>query len=202
MRRIGIALVLCGALGLARADAVQILRDFVRDVDSGRATFTQVVTSPDGAKTKTSSGRFEFSRPNRFRFDYLKPYPQSIVADGQRVWVHDPDLNQVTVRKIQSALGQTPAALLAGGALDPSFELSALPDRDGLQWVRAVPKAPDGGFKWMAVGFKGRVLAAVEILDAFGQRSLLRFEGFATDTAPVPSRFVFTPPSGADVLEQ
>jgi outer membrane lipoprotein carrier protein len=129
MKRLWTAALLLCAAGLARADAVQTLRDFVRDVNSGRAVFTQTVTSPDGAKVKTSSGRFEFARPNRFRFDYLKPYPQSIVADGQRVWVHDPDLNQVSVRKVQSALGQTPAALLAGGALDPAFELSAMPER-------------------------------------------------------------------------
>ena len=196
------AVVLWCAAGLAQADAVQTLRDFVRDVKSGRADFTQTVTSPDGAKTKTSTGRFEFSRPNRFRFDYVKPYPQFIVADGQQVWVHDPDLNQVSVRKIQQALGQTPAALLAGGALDGAFELSALPDRDGLAWARATPKTRDGGFQWMAVGFKAGTLAAVEILDAFGQRSLLRFAGFEGNVGLAADRFGFTPPPGADVLEQ
>lgn len=202
MKSVWIGALLWCASSLVHADAVQTLRDFVRDVKSGRAVFTQTVTSADGAKTKVSSGRFEFARPNRFRFDYLKPYPQSIVADGHRVWVHDPDLNQVSVRKIEQAMGQTPAALLAGGSLDSAFDLSPMPAQEGLNWARATPKTPDTGFQWMAVGFRGTTLAAIEIMDAFGQRSLVRFMGFATDGAPVPDRFRFTPPAGADVLEQ
>ena len=98
----------------ARADAVDALRDFVREARTGRAAFTQTVTSPDGAKKKTSSGRFDFARPNRFRFAYTKPYEQLIVGDGQKVWIHDVDLQQVTTRPMSQALGATPAALLAG----------------------------------------------------------------------------------------
>lgn len=202
MKSVLVLWMACLAVGLARADAVQSLREFVRDVKAGGAEFTQAVTSADGAKTKMSSGQFEFSRPNRFRFDYIKPYPQHIVADGERIWVHDPDLNQVSVRPIGQALGQTPAALLAGGALDSAFVLTGVPARAGLEWARATPRSGDGGFQWMEVGFDGRTLAAVEILDAFGQRSLLRFTGFAGRTAPAPERFRFTPPPGADLLVQ
>jgi len=111
----------------AHADAVDTLRDFVRDVKTGRAAFTQTVTSPDGARKKTSSGSFEFARPNRFRFIYTKPFEQTIVADGQKVWIHDPDLNQVSARKLSAAIGSTPAALLAGGNLEQDFTLSAQP---------------------------------------------------------------------------
>jgi outer membrane lipoprotein carrier protein len=199
---IGWALALAVAAGGARADGVDTLREFVRDVKSGQASFTQTVTSPDGARKKTSSGSFEFVRPNRFRFIYAKPFQQTIVADGQKVWIHDPDLNQVSSRKLSAALGSTPAALLAGGSLEQDFTLAAQPAAGGLEWALATPKAKDGPFQSMKVGFRGKELAAVEIVDSFGQRSLLQFTAFAANAALAPEVFRFTPPPGADVLEQ
>ena len=195
-------LALLLACGLAHADAVDTLRDFVKDVKTGRATFTQTVTSADGAKKKTSSGSFEFARPNRFRFAYSKPFEQLIVADGAKVWIYDADLNQASSRKLAQALGNTPAALLAGGNLEQDFVLSAQPAQGGLDWALATPKAADGSFKSMRVGFKGKDLAAVEILDSFGQRSLLQFGSFAANASIAPDQFRFTPPAGADVVEQ
>ena len=186
----------------ARADAVDTLRDFIRDVKSGRAQFTQTVTSPDGAKKKTSSGSFEFSRPNRFRFAYAKPFEQLIVGDGQKVWIYDADLNQASSRKFSAALGATPAALLAGGVLDKDFDLAALPSRDGLDWAQATPKQKDGAFKSLQVGFRGKELAALEINDAFGQRSVLQFSQFAAGMSFSTDAFRFMPPPGADVIEQ
>lgn len=198
------ALMVCLGLAAApaRADAVQALREFVREVKTGRAEFTQVVTTPDGARRKLSSGRFEFARPDRFRFDYAKPYAQHIVADGKKVWVHDPDLNQVSSHKMAQALGSTPAALLAGAELDSAFQLTALPARDGLEWAGATPKVDGSGFQSMAVGFDGKTLAAVEIVDTFGQRSVLRFTAFQANPVLTAERFRFTPPAGADLLEQ
>jgi outer membrane lipoprotein carrier protein len=196
----GAALALC--CGLARADAVDTLKEFVRDVKTGRAAFTQVVTSPDGAKKKNSSGTFEFSRPNRFRFAYLKPFEQLIVADGQKVWIFDADLNQASSRKLTAALGSTPAALLAGGSLEKDFDLSALPAKDGLDWAQALPRTKDGAFQSMRIGFKGKELAAVDIVDAFGQRSSLQFTRFAANVSLPDDGFKFTPPAGADVIEQ
>jgi outer membrane lipoprotein carrier protein len=184
------------------ADAVDTLRDFIRDVKTGRAQFTQTVTSPDGAKKKSSSGSFEFARPNHFRFAYAKPFEQLIVADGQNVWIYDADLNQASSRKFSSALGATPAALLAGGSLDKDFDLAPLPAKDGLAWVQATPKVKDGAFKSVRVGFRGKDLAAVEIVDAFDQRSLLQFSQFAAGVNLAPDVFRFTPPAGADVIEQ
>ena len=198
------ALVACMAVASLAAEAapVDTLREFVRDVKSGHATFTQTVTSPDGAKKKSSSGSFDFARPNRFRFAYAKPFEQTIVADGEKVWIYDRDLNQVSSRRIGQALGATPAALLAGGSLDKDFDLANLPAQDGLEWAEAKPKAKDGAFQSVRVGFKGKDLAALEIIDSFGQQSLLRFDAFAAN-APVPAEaFRFTPPAGADVIEQ
>ncbi len=188
--------------GTAHADSVDTLREFVRDVKSGRAAFTQVVTSADGARKKTSSGSFEFLRPNRFRFAYTKPFEQLIVADGNKVWIHDLDLNQASSRRMAQALGATPAALLAGASLDAEFTLAAQPAADGLVWALATPKAKDGPFQAMRVGFKGKELAAVEITDSFGQRSVLSFSRFEANVALDAQRFQFTPPAGVDVIEQ
>jgi len=115
-RLLSLLALTCAALvaPAAHADAADTLRAFIRDVNTGRAQFTQTVTSPDGAKKKTSSGSFEFSRPNRFRFAYAKPFEQLIVGDGQKVWIYDADLNQASSRKFTSALGATPAAHCQG----------------------------------------------------------------------------------------
>ncbi len=190
------------AMSAAHADSVDTLKDFVRDVKSGRASFTQTVTSPDGAKRRSSSGSFEFLRPNHFRFAYAKPFEQLIVADGQKVWIYDADLNQVSVRKFSSALGATPAALLAGGSLEKDFDLSSQVPKDGLDWALATPKVKDGAFQSVRVGFKGKTLAAVEITDSFGQRSLLQFTQMAANASVPADSFKFTPPAGADVIEQ
>ncbi|MDE2368222.1 MAG: outer membrane lipoprotein chaperone LolA [Burkholderiales bacterium] len=196
------ALTAALAAGAAHADAVEQLRAFVRDVKTGRAAFTQVVTSTDGARRKTSSGEFEFMRPNRFRFQYLKPFEQLIVADGTKVWIYDADLNQVSSRRIGQALGSTPAALLAGGSLDADFDLADQAGDGGLNWVLATPKAKDGPFKSMRIGFKGAVPAVVEIVDSFGQRSQLTFSGFEANPSMDAARFEYHPPAGADVVEQ
>ena len=200
--RLGAVALLMACAAPARADSVDTLRDFVRDVKTGQAAFTQTVTSPDGAKKKVSSGDFAFSRPNRFRFTYAKPFEQSIVGDGQKVWIYDADLNQVSARKLSNALGATPAALLAGGSLEIDFDLAAMPAKDGLDWVKATPKAKDGAFQSVLIGFRGKDLAAVEIVDSFGQRSLLQFAQLAPNVAIAPERFLFTVPPGADVIEQ
>lgn len=186
----------------AHADAVDALKAFVQAAKTGRAAFTQTVTSPDGAKTKTSSGSFEFARPDRFRFAYTKPFEQLIVADGQKVWIYDADLNQVSSRKFTQALGATPAALLAGGDLARDFDVVAEPSKDGLDWAKATPKAKDGAFESMRIGFKGTQLAAVEITDNFAQRSRLTFSQFATNVELPAQRFTFVVPQGVDVLEQ
>jgi len=202
MKKHLLAAALAVLAGAAQADAVDQLRDFVREVKSGKAAFTQTVTSADGAKKKTSSGSFEFARPNRFRFAYAKPFEQLIVADGAKVWIFDADLNQASSRKLSQALGSTPAALLAGSSLEPDFSLSPQPSAGGLDWALAVPKATDGSFKSLRVGFKGKELAAVEIVDNFGQRSLLQFSNFVANAPVAEQQFRFTPPAGADVVEQ
>jgi outer membrane lipoprotein carrier protein len=199
----GIAFACASVFALAaHAGSVEQLEDFVRDVKTGQASFTQTVTSPDGARTKKSSGRFEFSRPNRFRFTYAKPFEQAIVADGNKVWIYDADLNQVSSRKLEKALGGTPAAILAGGSLAKDFDLAAQPDKDGLSWVLATPKASETAFQSVRIGFRGKTLAGIEIVDSFGQRSHLQFSQFEANPALKADLFQFKVPPGADVIEQ
>jgi outer membrane lipoprotein carrier protein len=184
-------------------DAMEAFRAFVRDVKSGKAAFSQVVTSSDGVKKRNSSGTFEFARPNRFRFEYLKPYPQAIVGDGQKVWVHDPDLQQVTVRAMDKALGSTPMALLTGQDFEGDFDVKAdgKNDAEGLAWVIATPRTKEGSvFESMRMGFKGKALVAVDILDALGQRTMLRFDNLVVGQSFGPEHFNFKVPSGTDVL--
>jgi outer membrane lipoprotein carrier protein len=194
------------------------LENFVKNTKSGRAAFSQVVTSPakDGQtpKTKTSSGTFEFLRPNRFKFLYKKPFEQAIVSDGQTLWLHDMDLNQVTARKLAQVLNGTPAAVIAAAAdlkgLQADFTLTSSPEKsglkDGLQWVQAVPKTKDGQLQSIVVGLKttgnGIELAALEILDSFGQRSVMTFSQFEVNPALAAASFQFKPPAGADVSRQ
>nr|MCD6078032.1 lolA [Ramlibacter sp.] len=194
---------------VAHAGAMESLENFIRSAKTGRADFTQVITAPprDGqtARTKTSSGTFEFQRPNRFRFEYRKPFEQSIVADGETLWLHDKDLNQVSQRKQAKVLGSTPAALIAASpdleTLKREFDFQALPDRDGLQWVQATPKQKEGQLTNMKVGFRGDQLAALDIQDSFGQRSVLTFTNMQVNGAVNTAAFTFTPPKGADVVQ-
>ena len=210
MKKILAAMALFACALSAQASGLDSLENFVKSAKSGRAEFTQVVTGParqgQGARTKTSSGTFEFSRPNRFRFDYRKPFEQVIVADSQTLWLYDVDLNQVTARKQAQALGSTPAALIAAapdlGALRKDFDLEAAGEKDGLQLVQATPKVKEGQLHSVKAGFRGNELAALEILDSFGQRSVLTFTKMELNIALSPERFQFKPPQGADVLKQ
>lgn len=201
-------------VGSTWATGLKSLEIFMKTVHSGRAEFTQVVTSParegQAPRSKTSSGSFEFSRPNHFKFIYKKPFEQRIVADGQTLWLFDADLNQVTARKQDGALGATPAALIAAApdlrALQADFTLTDMPDKDDLQWVLATPKAKDGQLQSVRVGFRSgdtsSGLAALEILDNFGQRSVLSFSKVEVNPRLSPDTFDFKPPKGADVIRQ
>ena len=198
----------------AWADGLASLEQFAVQVKSGKASFTQVVTAPgkDGkaGKSKMQSGQFAFERPGKFRFDYQKPFAQTIVADGKTLWLYDQDLNQVTSKAQADALGSTPAAIVSSAtnldALRKDFTLKALPDEAQQQWVQATPKASDGQIKSVRVGLKtsdkGPQLHTLDITDNFGQRSVIQFDQFESNAALPAATFNFKPPAGADVVKQ
>lgn len=208
MHRFFAPLLLAACVHCAWADGLKDLENFMRNARSGQAEFTQTVTTPakvdESPRSKQSSGSFAFQRPGRFSFVYRKPFAQTIVADGTTLWLYDADLNQVTQRAQEQALGATPAALLASApdlaALRAEFTLENAPERDGLQWVLATPKAEGGTLKSVQVGFAQGQLAALEIADSFGQHSRIRFSGLQLNPSLPASTFRFTPPAGADVL--
>ena len=197
----------------AQADSLDSLALFLKQTRSMRADFVQVVAAPakEGrpSKPKTSSGSFAFVRPSVFRFDYNKPFVQNIVADGKNLWLYDVDLNQVTVRSQAQALGSTPASLIASASdlatLGKEFELLAAPSEAGVDWVVAKPKMKDSSLQQVRIGLRSEdgqmVLAHLDIVDAFGTRSQMRFDKVDVNPSQLTaSQFNFVPPKGADVV--
>jgi outer membrane lipoprotein carrier protein len=189
------------AAGPARASGIERLNQFMASTVTATGEFEQRVVNRDRKLVQESRGTLAFARPGKFRWTYAKPYPQVIVGDGARVWVYDEDLNQVTVRKLGQALGATPAALLAGSneALN-AFELKDEGTRDGLEWVQAIPRDKDSGFERIRMGFGFSGIERMELVDAFGQTTELRFSGLRRNPRVDPALFAFTPPKGADVV--
>jgi outer membrane lipoprotein carrier protein len=197
------ALIIVLALlpGIAQADAMERFREFLRGTQSARAEFEQKVTDRERRLVQESRGTFAFQRPGRFRWTTARPYEQVIVGDGERVWIHDPDLNQVTVRRMAQALGSTPAALLAGSAdVERAFTFAEAGRRDGLEWLEATPREKEAGFERIQLGLGAQGVEAMELFDHFGQTTVLRFTGLVRNPPLDPDAFRFVPPKGADVL--
>src|SRR5882672_11960936 len=185
-----------------QAASTDRFKSFLRTTQTARGAFEQKVYDRGGKLVQESKGSFVFLRPGRFRWVYDKPVDQVIVGDGQRVWIYDRQLNQVTVRKLESALGSTPAALLAGASgIEKAFELSDAGEKDGLEWMDAKPREREAGFERVRMGFgKDGSLQAMELTDHFGQTTRLRFSHLVRNPQVNPSEFRFDPPKGADVL--
>ncbi len=186
----------------AQAGGIERLRTFVSETRSGQARFEQALRDRTGKTVQNASGIFQFQRPGRFRWAYEKPYEQLIVGDGTRFWVYDKDLSQVTVKKLDQALGSSPAALLAGSDdIEAAFTLVDAGVQDGLEWVRAVPRNREAGFDSVKMGFDQRSQpAAMELKDQFGQTTLLKFADVEKNPNLSPDLFTFAPPKGVDVV--
>jgi len=181
--------------------APEQLRNFVQAVQSATGNFSQFTVGPQGQTKPAQTGRFSFKRPGQFNWEVLKPYAQQILSDGQQIYQFDPDLNQVTVRKVDQAIGASPAAILFGsGALDQAFNVSVLPDKDGLAWLRAIPRTGDAGFVHVDIGFQDGLPAHIILLDAFGQTTHVKLSGLARNPGLSTEAFKFVPPQGADVV--
>ena len=184
----------------SNAASVERFQSYLRTTQAAKADFQQKVFDKSGKLVQESRGNFSFLRPGRFRWTYVKP-PQLIVGDGERVWIHDADLNQVTVRRATRVLGATPAALLAGASdLAKSFELVEAGNKDGLEWLEAKPREKESGFERIRLGMSVSGVEAMELVDHFGQTTVLRFSNMERNPQFDPGTFRFTPPKGVDVL--
>ncbi|MBC8024177.1 MAG: outer membrane lipoprotein chaperone LolA [Burkholderiales bacterium] len=186
----------------ALANGLDDFLAFNSSAKSATARFEQMVFDRTGKVVERASGTLAFQRPGKFRWVYEKPNQQVLVGDGARLWIYDPDLKQVTVKRIGEAISSTPAALLAGrNDITALFTLRDAGIADGLEWVEATPKAQDTGFERVRLGLKGKTLAAMELHDQLGGRTLLQFSDLKPNAPVAPDTFRFVPPKGADVIE-
>jgi len=202
-----ILLVFCliaasSAQSRAEDTPVQRLHNFLAKAASLQADFRQVVISDKGETGKQSSGVFLLQRPGKFRWDYTKPYQQEIISNGGKVWFYDVDLAQVTARKLDKAIGSTPALLLTGEvALEKNFTIQSQDKQEGLYWIKLIPKEEESGFKYVLIGLDGENLAGMELSDNFGQLTRIYFSNLRLGVKMDPAKFDFKTPTGVDVLE-
>ena len=188
---------------VVHAGATDKLKNFIASTHSGQANFTQEVLNKSGKRLQNASGTMQFVRPGKFRWAYQKPYEQLIVGDGQKFWLHDVELNQVTVKKMDAALGSSPAALLSGSnEIERGFMLKDSGEKEGMDWLEATPKAQDTSFEKIRMAFNAQSeLVVMELYDTFGHTTVLRFTNMQRNPQLSPQLFKFVPPKGADVLE-
>jgi len=201
--RLAVVAAGCALLAPAHGGSLDQLRAFLTQTSSARGEFVQRVSARSGSAQPVSSGRFAFQRPGKFRWTYEKPYEQVIVADGTRLVLYDKDLNQVTIRKLGAALPSSPASILFGSnEFDKEFEVADAGVRDGLEWVRARPRAKDSTFELIEIGFRDGLPQAMRLADNFGQVTQLIFSKLERNPKLGAETFGFTPPKGADVLTE
>ncbi|OGA45335.1 MAG: outer membrane lipoprotein carrier protein LolA [Betaproteobacteria bacterium RIFCSPLOWO2_12_FULL_62_58] len=185
------------------AASVDSLKAFLNQTTSAKARFAQMVLDKNLKMLQQATGTMQFSRPGKFRWEYNKPYEQIIVGDGSRLWIYDKDLNQVTVRKLDRALGSSPAALLAGSnEIEKNYTLASVGNQEGLDWLEAVPRIKDNAFERIRLGFGKTGLEAMELRDQFGQVTVIKFADLERNPKLSPEAFRFTPPKGADVISE
>jgi outer membrane lipoprotein carrier protein len=203
-----LTVLLVAVAPLARADSLQQLREFLTQTNSARGDFSQKAAKQPGGKAAASSARqategtFAFARPGKFRWVTSKPYQQTIVSDGSKLYLYDPDLNQVTVKTLKGSIPASPASILFGSNdFERDFQVRNDGERGGVQWILATPRSQDSSFDKIRIGFRDGLPVAMELADSFGQTTELSFSGLQRNPKIDPAQFHFDPPKGADVLE-
>jgi outer membrane lipoprotein carrier protein len=185
----------------ASSASLERFSEFINQTLTARGKFEQKIFDRNRKLLQESSGVLAFSRPGKFRWTYVKPYAQLIVGDGSKIWIYDEDLKQVTVKKLDQALGSTPAALLAGNnEAMRAFNLSDQGAKGGIEWLEALPRDKEGNFERIRMGFGSSGLEVMELLDSFGQTTVLKFTSLQRNPRLDPGLFRFSPPKGADVI--
>jgi outer membrane lipoprotein carrier protein len=195
------AIGLLSMVGAANAGARDDLNAFTKGLKGLDGQFTQQVFGTNGKQKEQSSGRVAVSAPRLFRWEYVKPYAQLIVADGKTVWVHDPDLQQVSKRPQGAEEANSPLAILLDPAkLDRDFTVKEAGTTSGIEWMQVTPRNADAAFKSAKLGFDKSGLARMEYVDALGQRTRISFSDWKRNPAFAKGTFVYVPAKGVDVI--
>lgn len=197
-----LCILLAPATVLAQDQAqIDVLKNFTETLTSFTATFEQTVYDADSQPLQSSSGSASLKRPGKFTWHYKQPNEQQIVSDGNKVWIYDPDLEQVTVSPLGDRASGTPLALLMGEIpLDQEFDLKALGNSDNVDWYELLPKTKDNDFEAIYIGLNSAGLAVMELRDNFGQATQIKFADFKSNPTLEDKAFVFEPPEGVDVV--
>ena len=185
----------------ASATGLERMKEYFQNIQTLQAGFHQVVTDKQGRKTQDVTGNMRLQKPNKFRWDYNKPFVQEILGDGEHIWIYDPELNQVTVRALSKVTSSSPATLLAGGKdIERYFTVKDVSRKGDLEWVLAIPKVGETGFERVFLGFKGDEVMAMELQDRFGNRTYIEFTNIERNPKFARDLFKFNPPHDADVV--
>lgn len=189
---------------LAQATAIASLKNFVQETRTVQASFSQTLYDKSARILQESNGTMQFERPEKFRWTYQKPYEQLIIGNGTQVWFYDPDLNQVTIRQFNIAIGSSPAALLAGSTtIEDNFELTELGLQNDMEWLEAIPKSKESAFEFIQMGFSPEgMLKIMALRDSFGQTTLLTFSDLEKNPKLPADIFQFVPPENADIISE
>ena len=187
----------------AGAGSIEKLHAFIEQTRSAKASFTQEVTDSSGTVQQQASGTVQFQRPGKFRWTYDKPYEQIIVGDGEKLWIYDKDLNQVTRRNLDKAIGNSPAALLSGADdIDRYYSLLALGVQGKLDWLEVKPYNEESLFEKVRMGFRGNTLEIMELKDHFGQTTTIKLSRLQRNPKAAPELYKFSVPEGADLVTE
>lgn len=183
------------------ASAIEVLQARLDALQSMQADFEQRMFNADQELTQSSAGQFSLLRPGRFRWDYTVPFEQTIVADGERLWIYDADLEQVTVRRMDAGLGTTPAMLLSGAArVSEAYTVASRFSADGIDWLELAPRAADADFGRVRLGFSDELLTLMDLVDSLGQTTRIYFSEVRQNPDLAAEMFAFEVPAGADVI--
>ena len=198
---LGFATLVC-ALPASASEILDQLNHFLADTRTLTADFKQVAIDESGHPGQPVRGTFLLAKPGKFRWNYVQPYRQEIVANGKKVWFYDEDLEQVTIKRLDHAIGSTPALLLTGEVnVEENFTVEDQGERDGMHWTRLLPRAEDNTFQSIQIGIAKDQLAGMELSDHFGQLTRISFSNLKINQPIEDKRFEFTPPKGVDVFE-
>jgi len=201
MTLVGSALGLSASATARAAGAIEQFETFVQTVPAARGTFKQFTVADGGQTSRAQTGTYAFARPGKFRWDTEQPYPQQVASDGKTLYQYDPDLQQLTVRALDQSIGSSPAAILFGqGQLQDAFEVSVLPDADGMSWLRAVPRQPDAGLTQLDIGMQQGRPSRLILVDGFGQTTQVDLLSLRAQSEFGTNAFEIQAPPGTDVI--